>query len=293
VLLEDGGDVCGERGRTGVSRPRVLGEGAVEDGRQARGEPAEGGQVWRRRGLVDDLVENLRRPLAAEGTLPHQQLVEDHANREHVAASVEGLAAHLLRAHVVDGPDHHAGLREPRVAAEELGDPEVHDLGGAVIEQPDVAGLDVAMDDPALVRVGEPAADLDHDVELLRERERLVRAKERLEVDAREHLHGDEGDAPVLAELVNDDDVRVLETACRLGLLEEAPAAVVVGGALDGEGLDRHLALQGLVSAAVDHPHAAAADAAGDQVLPDPPARSRLGGLGQHGVTPRTSGAPR
>ena len=41
--------------------------------------------------------------------------------------------------------------------------------------------------------------------------------------------------------------------------------------ALDGEGLDRDLALEGLVAAAVDHAHAALADAAGDRVLADAP----------------------
>jgi hypothetical protein len=108
----------------------------------------------------------------------------------------------------VDRADHHPGLGDV-VVGPELRDPEVHDLRGAVVEQPHVARLDVAVHDAALVRVREPAADLRDDVELLGERQRLARAQQRLEVGAGQHLHRDEEDPAVLAELVDRDDVRV------------------------------------------------------------------------------------
>ena len=180
---------------------------------------------------MDDLVEHLGRLLAHEGPPPGQELVQDHAHREDVAAPVEGLGADLLGAHVVDGPDHHAALGE--VGPAQLGDPEVHDLHGAVVEQPDVRRLDVAVDDPVLVGVGEAAADLDHDVEHLGEEQRLAGADQGLEVGAGQELHGDERHAAVLAQLVDGDDVGVLQARRRLGLDLEAAAALLVEGALD------------------------------------------------------------
>ena len=60
-----------------------------------------------------------------------------------------------------------------------------------------------------------------------------------------------------------------------LGLDLEAPAALRIERGLDGEGLDRDLAVERLVVAAVHHAHATAADAAGDQVA------AECGGFGR------------
>jgi hypothetical protein len=178
------------------------------------------------------------------------------------------------------------------VGGPELRDPEVHDLRRAVLEEADVAGLDVTVDDPPLVGVGEPAAELGHHVELLDDRQGLARTQHRLEVGPGEQLHGDERQSAVLAQLVDGDDVRVLEAGGCLGLdLEPAPA-VGVEGPLRVEGLDRDLALERLVEAAVHHPHPAAADAARDHIAADAGAGAGLHRLGQHPLTPRTSAGP-
>ena len=290
-LLEHGRQLVGERGRPRVAGARVLGEGPRQYRLQLRAELAERREVGRGRLLVDDLVENLRRPLAPEGALAGDELVEDDPRREDVAAAVERLAAHLLGAHVVHGAHHHARLGQ--VGAPELGDPEVHDLRGAVLEEPHVAGLDVPVHDAPLVGVGEPPAHLGDHVELLGERHLVPRAQQRVEVGPGKHLHRDVGQPPVLAQLEDGDDVGVLQARRRLRLDLEAAAAVGVEAALGMEGLDRDLALERLVEAAVDHAHAPAPDAAGDQVPADAGAGPGVRRLGQHALTPRTSAGPR
>ena len=207
--------------------------------------------------------------------------------REHVAAAVEGVPANLLGAHVVDGAHHHPRLGDPGRA--ELRDAEVHDLGRAVLEQPDVGGLDVAVHDAVLVREVQPAQHLGHDLELLLHEEGIAGAHDRLQVDPRQQLHRDVGKAAVLPQLEDGDDVRVLEARRRPRLDLEALPALLVEGAFRGEGLDRDLALQDFVPAAVDHAHPAAPDAAHHRVLPDL-AADRLLGLagGDHRPTRRS-----
>jgi len=72
--------------------------------------------------------------------------------------TLDGIASHLLRRHVVRRPEGVAGSRA--VVASHLGDPEVHDLGHAVRGEDDVLGLDVAVDDSSLVRRAKPVGDL-------------------------------------------------------------------------------------------------------------------------------------
>ena len=59
------------------------------------------------------------------------------------------------------GAQRHAGLGQPGLAGGQLGDPEIHDAGGAVLQDADVGRFDVAVDDALLVGIVEPARDLD------------------------------------------------------------------------------------------------------------------------------------
>ena len=86
---------------------------------------------------------------ALEGRLTHQHLVQHAAEAVLVGSAVHPLPAEtLLRAHVVRGPDCHAGFGE-LVASSSRDRPrnaEVGDQRMALLQQ-DVLGLDVAMDD--------------------------------------------------------------------------------------------------------------------------------------------------
>ena len=90
------------------------------------------------------------------------QFVERDAQRVDVRPRIDQvrLARHLLRTHVADGPQHVAGGREAGVGIE-AGQSEVGDPKLALLVQHQVRGLDVAMDDSALMGVIEGFGGLD------------------------------------------------------------------------------------------------------------------------------------
>ena len=106
-------------------------------------------------------------------------------------------------------------------------------------------GLDVAMHDAALVRVGQALGHLAGDLDRLDRRDRaLLHAL--AQVGALEQLHREVGHAVDLAEIVGGDDVRVVELARRLRLEQEA--LLVVGAPLgvlvQADGLQRDDAVE-------------------------------------------------
>ena len=106
--------------------------------------------------------------VAMNGGSPDEHLVADDAERVEVAAAVDlALAGGLLGRHVRRRADRHAGRGEPRsrpFASMARAMPKSVTIGaaGVGVEQ-DVVGLDVAVDDAALVRVGERVGDLAQD----------------------------------------------------------------------------------------------------------------------------------
>ncbi len=163
-----------------------------------------------------------------------------------------------------------------------LRDAEVEDLDDVALpvalDQHDVLGLEVAMDDAGGVRVLEPAQDLAMDRERPRGRHRPGRDRlgQRL---ARQELHHQEQRALGRAAEVGDgDDVRVREPAGRLGLALEAARELFLAAQLGQQHLDREIAPHHRVLGAVHGAHAADADAADDAVaLTDGDADERVG----------------
>ena len=99
---------------------------------------------------------------ASNGTSPGEHLVEDAAERVDVDAVIGRVAARLLGRHVLGRAEDHAGAGEPRAALVErahLGDAEVEDLDEVgsplALDQVDVLGLEVAVDDALGVRGAE------------------------------------------------------------------------------------------------------------------------------------------
>jgi hypothetical protein len=150
-------------------------------------------------------------------------------------------------------------VRGQRAAVGEVRDAEVGELGqaGAVLDllgDHDVARLDVAVDDPARVRVLEGAAERQADADDVEVAERA------LALEVGERVAADElGDQPprlvVVAGLVERDDPRVREPCRR----ERLALGARVLAAVERDALDRHRAVEALV---VREPHDAEAAAA-------------------------------
>ena len=151
---------------------------ALERRGHVGGAPVEG----HRRVAADAQGRRTRVGLVAalEGAGAAEHLVEDDAEREHVAPRVDRLAEDLLGRHVRGRPQRRDVLEAARAGAptsngaegegiraagrlrlglEARCDAEVEDLHVAAVAHEHVGRLDVAVDDPVLVRVGEAARD--------------------------------------------------------------------------------------------------------------------------------------
>ena len=108
-----------------------------------------------------------------------------------------------------------------RLVVDDAREPEVEHLHVAVGADHDVFRLDVAVDDAGGVRRGERAGHLPPDVDRRRERLRALDERpQRPPVD--ELLHDEELAVRRLADLVDGDDVRVVESRGGAGLAQEA-----------------------------------------------------------------------
>ena len=135
----------------------------------------------------------------------------------------------------------------------------------------DVVGLEVAVDEPLLVRGRQPAPRRHEHLQHLlpAARLRLQPVGDGVPLD---ELHRDEHLILERAHVEDDDDVRVRQPRDRLRLAQRALPALVARDAvagLDPQQLDRDLAIQLGIVRRVDLAHAAAADQAEHDVAPD------------------------
>ena len=142
------------------------------------------------------------------------------------------------------------------------GDPEVGDLRLALVVDDHVLRLDVAVDDPAPVRVAERLQDLLGEVDRDVRRQRAALAHELLQRAPVDQLHRDVGRPVPLGAVEDADDVRVREPRRGLRLAPEALAELRVLGEAPAQQLQRHAAAEHLVLGAPDLGHAARARAA-------------------------------
>jgi hypothetical protein len=289
--LLDRGEVVGEASRDdGGVRGTVVAEGLEAVARQLLDLLGRVARVEPRVRVVEPALRGGQQLVArAAGIrrLTGEDLAQDRTEREDVAALVElvDVAQGLLGRHV-GGRPHDAArdrLRALRLAAhgrddgmllpflrallqaEHLREAPVDD--DDLAERPDhhVGGLEVAVDHAAAVGVRH------RERELLEDRERVVAVRvgvhERRQRAPLDELHREVRAAVGLqAHAVDGHDAGVLELAADLRLLDEALDDVGALRVLGAQHLERDVAVEVLVAAAVDEADAAARDLAEDLV---------------------------
>ena len=201
-----------------------------------------------------------------------EHLVERDAESEDVGAMIR-IAGMLLRRHVVRrahgdiGHGESAGvvlLWRPR-------EPKVGELYTAVAREKDVLGLDIAMDDPLLVRGLQGFADLPDQFQC------LVGVQAGLfhdaaEVGAIDELHHEKEVAfACLAEVIDRHDAGVVEPGQRAGLALESDHELLVGRQLGRQEFDGNRPVQFGLKPFVNRPHSAVSQQALDVILREQP----------------------
>ena len=100
---------------------------------------------------VNDLQDERRQAVAVEGVLEGHHFVKQAAQRPDVALLVVRLVFAQLGRHVVRRANH--GLGKVALGGEHLGNAKVAQLGQALRRQKHVLGLDVAVQDVAVMNV--------------------------------------------------------------------------------------------------------------------------------------------
>ncbi len=173
-------------------------------------------------------------------------------------------------------------------------EPEVHHPWAAVSADEDVLWLEVAMDQTDRMGRREPPACLHEHRDDLR-RGSSLGLQPIAERVGGEELHRDPHVPVVGADVVDRQHVGMGDSRHRLGLAAQAGLGSAMTAAGTPEQLERDLALQLGVIAAVDHAHAAVAGdahddvatdrrAAGHEVIRDGASLTELGVLGDHRV---------
>ena len=210
---------------------------------------------WLDRALDHGLIGLVRRRLL-EQPAPGQQLVRDHAEREHVGPAIDVVGDALFGRHVrelaLDGARARAGLAQLG-----LRDPEVDDLDHALEADDQVLRRDIAVDDVErltvrrlVVRVVQPGRGLREHVEhqwhgdLAAGQPLGGAAHDHRERQAGEELHDHEVAVLVLAQLHGLDDVRVVEAGREPGLVQEHLHEVGVVGEVIVQALHHDVLLE-------------------------------------------------
>ncbi len=247
----------------------ILGQAGAHD-------PVERGRRHRndlgdlRRLVAQDRRDQRGLRRAGESLAPRRHLEENGAQSEDVRPRVRFPALQLFGRHVLERPEDRAlarqlGLRgqrgESAVRAggrHRLREAEVEQLH-AGLRQHDVAGLQVAVDDPLAVRLVERVGDLRAVAQHLLGRQRALRQARRERL-AFEKLHDQVVDLALASDVVKSADVRVGQRRDRLRLALEALAQLRVVRERRGQDLDRDGAAEARVPRLVDLSHPARAD---------------------------------
>src|SRR5581483_3971385 len=224
------------RARRGLRRERPHRQLAERSERAAAGGARRLGSARR------DRLEELGQVRARERRPPGERLVEEPAQAPDVARHGRSLAARLLGREIRRRPEERPRARQALRVRDLLREPEVDELGLALLVEEDVLRLQVAVEKATLVRVVDGARELREERPRLLGRERSLAPQALAERAAPEELHGDEARRLLERDLEDADDVRMLERERGARLAREAPERRLAVRPLGlGEDLERDL----------------------------------------------------
>ena len=147
-----------------------------------------------------------------------------------------------------------------------LGQPEIKNLGVPALGDEDVGRLNVAMNDSLRVRGVEGIGDFNREPQQDIGLDGFSRNPV-LEGDALKKLHGDEGLAVFLANVVDGADTGMVECRGRLGLTPKSFQRLPILGNVFGQEFQGDEAFEASVLGFKHHPHTAAAELLDDAVM--------------------------
>src|SRR5208283_4721248 len=230
----------------------------------------------RDRGAVHDGFADDRGTLTAKGQFAGSHFVNDCTEGEEISAGVEFTGSHLFWRHIGYRSYHgartgemigvsRAGLRVERchlggraACGSDFGETEIQNLGVSALGREDVGWFYVAVDDAFCVGRIERVGDLDGKSEQNVGLDGPA-ADAMLQRGAVKKLHGNEGVALVLADLVNGANVGMVEGGGGAGFAAKTLEGLRILGEVVGEKLKSDEATEFGVFSFVDHAHAAAA----------------------------------
>ena len=212
-----------------------------------------------RDGLGVDVLDGHRDGrLAVVGRVAGEHLIHDHAQRVEVGAEVDPVALGLLGRDIVHRAQGFPG--ESGLGRGHPGNAEVGHLDAAVLENHDVVGLDVPVDDPAAVGMLQCLGDLGGKVQRFPPVEDALLLHVLLQGDTVDELHDDIVHIVRMGHVVDIDDIGMREHGDGLGLGMEAAAKLRILRQLVLEDLDGHQPVEPVTPRLIHHGHAAGSD---------------------------------
>ena len=165
----------------------------------------------------------------------------------------------IIAGDVIVGDARDVSAGRPRLRVRELRQPEVEHLHRAVGRDLDVRRLQIAMDDPLLVRRFERLGDLLRDRQRFVERNRLRARCDRASVVALDQFQDERVRLAAVLEPVDRADVRMVQRGEHLRFALEAREAIRIARERVGQDLQRDVAIQLRIARAIHLAHAAGA----------------------------------
>ena len=168
----------------------------------------------------------------------------------------------------------HRGARLVQLSAGQgqFGQAKIQDLDEPIVRNHQVIGLQVPMRDARLMRFGQTFRRLRRNFNCFLDGQRAG-GNQLAHGLAFDQFHRDVVSGTIASEFVDGNDIGMIESGCRAGLLLEAPQAIAVSGESGRQNLDRNPAVQARILRPVHLAHPARAKEGDDLVGPEPRAR--------------------